>query len=93
MDQAFLMAECLAELRRRGFTPPFYFAAIGVNGTAVVGMFVADGQGGLRAQIGGAWPTGELLAPVNIMFSDARGEAARVVLLADEQGMAPKWMN
>ena len=77
----------LEELLYRGFEAPFYFSAIAVNGAMIAGCYRTSATGeGLDCEI--LWshtPSGTLLGPVNMMFVDGRGEAARVTLATSSQ--------
>ena len=67
------------QLLDRGFEMPIHFAAVGTNGSVVVGShrFSPDGHGfDCQITIQPSTPEG-LTAPVNIMYVDRKGEAAQ----------------
>ncbi len=69
-------------LLEHGFEPPFYFAAIAINGSMILGSYKPiEGSDDLDCEFI-AWhcPDGSFTAPLNIMFVDRNGEAARAVL-------------
>ena len=59
---------------------PFQMVAVGLNGALIAGSFAAasDGEGLEFKQT--ALVGGDFLLPTNIMFVDAKGEAARVLI-------------
>ena len=61
---------------------PIHFAAVGANGAAVTGTYrLLSGNSGFECQITAQTPDPEgMIAPVNIMYVDSKGEAALVVL-------------
>jgi hypothetical protein len=72
----------IRQLLDRGFQMPIHFAAVGANGAAVIGTYRSfSDRSGLDCQITGRAPAPEgMIAPVNIMYVDSRGESALVVL-------------
>jgi hypothetical protein len=75
-------ASSIRQLLDGGFHLPIHFAAVGTNGAVFAGTYVSspDGHGlDCRITIPTTDPNG-LTAPVNIMYVDARGESAVVVL-------------
>jgi hypothetical protein len=75
------MAVVLQELLDRGFRPPIYFAAIAVNGSMIGGEYTADdGEEGLACNVLAQHVRGQIFnTPINTMFVDGHGAAARVV--------------
>ena len=72
----------ILQLLDRGFVMPIHFAAIGTNGAVVTGTyrFLSDNSE-LECQITAQTPEPEgMIAPVNIVYVDSKGEAALVVL-------------
>ncbi len=73
----------LTECVNKGFLPPLHVAIVGVNGSALVCRYTFTEKGD---QLNGETLTtyddgsGGLSTPINIMISDARGEAARVTI-------------
>jgi hypothetical protein len=63
-----------------GFELPLHFAAIASNGAVMAGTYRLDEAGGELACRVTVEPTDMVTTPVNIMYVDARGEAARVVI-------------
>jgi hypothetical protein len=75
-------AASIQQLLDRGFVMPIHFAAVGINGVAVTGTCrFLSGNSGFECQITAHTPGPEgMMAPVNIMYVDSKGEAALVVL-------------
>ena len=83
-----VIAEILKKLQDEGFVLPYSFVTIGVNGALIAGVFSEAASGdGLDCTFTAEHLPDErgFLMPVNMMFVDARGEAARVVLKGPEQ--------
>lgn len=97
MDELALhLGQCLERLLEENFTLPFHFAAISVNGMVLVGRYREDGNGSLTCDnLMEEVPDGKMmLLPINIMFTDARGEAARVVVEQNQlNGGTLRWIN
>ena len=72
----------IQQLLDRGFVMPIHFAAVGTNGAAVIGTYnFLPGNSGFECRITMQTPEPEgMIAPVNIMYVDSKGEAALVVL-------------
>ena len=89
------LAECLTHILEVGFQAPLYFAAIGINGAAVTGRYRQVSDGSLDCDIlTDHMPDGQMLLPINIMFTDSRGEASRVVIAQHQSDAASvKWIN
>jgi hypothetical protein len=90
MDPAQL-TEILETLLEKGFAPPIFLAGIAVNGEMFLGEYRESPSGSgldfeLLAQHS---PDHAFLTPMNMMFVDRRGEAARVVIRRD--GDKPKF--
>ncbi len=81
-------AGMLTELLSRGFEAPLYAACIAVNGAVLVVRYEwSSSHEGLDVEMLAEHAMGEGLMmklPLNIMFTDGRGEAARVVVHAPE---------
>jgi hypothetical protein len=90
-DISSILTECV----QRGFLPPLHVAIVGVNGSAVVCRYTFTEQGD---ELNGETLTtyddgsGGLSAPINIMISDARGEAARVTIGFDGSSRFAHWL-
>jgi hypothetical protein len=84
-------AQLLEELLERGFTLPLCFTVVGSNGGILAGRYRADEEGLAAEFVAEDMPDGKGLAlPINIMFVDSRGEAARVLLGANAE---PVFLN
>jgi hypothetical protein len=76
-------AMILEDLQERGFALPFHVAAVGVNGAILAGDISEDAT---RSHLDFAvtaehYPDDRgFECPMNMMFVDSKGEAARVVL-------------
>jgi len=83
MDPAQLGA-ILSQLLARGFETPIHLAALGVNGSVIACRYTAADEGTLDAKvIAQHIERGSFVLPINLVFVDARGEAARVVFARD----------
>jgi len=72
--------ECLEE---RGFELPLHVVSVAANGTAHLFRYVA-GETHLEAELLAEYDEcGMLKLPVNMMITDARGEAAHFAISAD----------
>ena len=72
------MAECLQSLLDSGFEAPLHVAGVARNGSAFVVTYELTKDGlepTFRLE-----PNGAFALPVNMMFVDQRGEAARLVI-------------
>lgn len=80
------MAEVLERLLESGFEPPFYCACVSMNGGVIFWRyFWSESHEGLDAQII-CQSTGEcLVVPLNIMFVDNNGKAARVEIVGPKK--------
>lgn len=85
MDFPDMLAGFLEELiGDHGYQLPIYWAAISVNGSIFAGAY-EQATVGLDCKVFAEHsPTGMFVAPVNIIFVDSRGEAARTVLEGPE---------
>ena len=73
--------EILETLMNEGFTPPLYGAAISTNGSIMTFQYEFAQDGSLDMKlISNHCPDGQFSIPVNMMFVDKRGDAARVVI-------------
>jgi hypothetical protein len=67
-----------------GFVRPLHIAAIAVNGAVTVFRYEVDGdQQTIKPLVEHRAKNGALVLPVNIIVTDARGEAAHMVIRAD----------
>ena len=74
------MGAVLVQLLDAGFELPLHVAAISVNGSFATLTYSADPDGhGLAASMHGMHGR-DFHTPVNVMLTDSRGEAARVVI-------------
>lgn len=74
-------SDSLATLLNRGFIPPFYGAAISMNGSLIFFKCEIKPAGNLDSSvIISHFEDDKAELPMNIMFVDSRGEAARVVI-------------
>ncbi len=75
-------AEILEGLLNREFELPYYFAAISINGSILAGRYEASpGGSGLSAEIIAEHvPSGMFVLPINFMFVDRTGNAARMFI-------------
>lgn len=75
------LSEILETLINKGFTPPLYCAAISTNGSIMTFQyeFAQDGTLDMKL-ISSHSPEGQFTIPVNIMFVDKKGDAARVII-------------
>jgi hypothetical protein len=78
----------LEELVDRGFESPLHFVALGKNGSLLAGRY--DWWGGLESLrvtvTAQAIPEDGFALPVNLLFVDIDGDAARVVIDRAETG-------
>lgn len=75
------LVKILDQLLERDFKPPLTFAAVALNGATGLGRFVpVDDGDGLSCEILHKSDHADWLTPINLMFVDATGEAARVVI-------------
>jgi hypothetical protein len=81
------LGEILKTLLENGFELPFHFAIVGRNGQMMAGHYQADeGGDGLVCSLELEGKKGSAFAvPINLMFVDSAGEAARVVIGPDGQ--------
>jgi hypothetical protein len=78
------MGEMLGDCLDHGFVPPLYVSCVAVNGSVYVARFTEEGSRGLEAEPWAEHFVGEgLMLPINVMISDTRGEAARMVIAKD----------
>jgi len=75
------LADGLNDLIAGGFILPFYASIVALNGYIITAKYI-EGTEGLDVEFLGEISTddGLLQVPINIMFVDARGEAARMVI-------------
>lgn len=66
-------------LLRNGFEAPLFVALIASNGAFMIGRYDEDGENLSWTKLADS-NSGELRPPINIMYVDTRGEAARVVI-------------
>lgn len=78
------IGEALKDCLERGFVPPLHAAIVSADGSALVMRYVRAGQG-MEPSVLAKHYEGDLIeAPVNIMITDARGEAAHLVLSKED---------
>ena len=77
-------ATYLRQLLDAGFVMPILVATVSANGAACVVRYDASEKGDLDPTFV-CNPTGDFRLPLNLMFVDARGEAARLVIAPDGQ--------
>jgi hypothetical protein len=81
------IANVLGTLLARGFEAPLMWCAIASNGSIMAGRYVSTTTNGLKAELLASHIEGDgLSVPINFMFTDSRGEAARIVF--DTNGVA-----
>jgi len=87
------MREILRRLDENGFVLPFYIAMIGSDGSSLTGYFYqAEGEEHLDCKFTSV--VGEnFTLPVNIMFTDKTGKAARVVIESPGEPSEPHFFN
>ena len=74
--------KALAELLQRDWQCPIYAVSVAVNGSLMGCRYdIMGDEGNLSCDVLAEWyePTGFAL-PVNIMFTDSQGKAARIVV-------------
>ena len=76
------MARALEGLLEELWTPPLHFAAVSTNGGMMFGRYDATPELGLSCAVLAQHGPDDALwrLPVNIMYTNERGEAARVVI-------------
>jgi hypothetical protein len=81
------LAEILNTCLMRGFHPPLHLCAVSVNGAVIVVRYAqnADQMGMTCKVLAEHYPGPGFVLPVNMMVSDASGEAVRVVLRQPDQ--------
>lgn len=89
MDLQKSFSEILTTLIERGFVPPMYMAALANNGEAMVCEIVPEGGHLGTRMLCQHSPLGFMALPINIMYVDQRGEAARVMI--GEAGAPPRY--
>lgn len=78
-------------LNEKGFVLPIHMVVLGANGAVMSGTYSESGEGLSFDQTAEYLPDGGFMKPpLNLIFVDSRGEAARIVV---EQGGTPKWVN
>jgi hypothetical protein len=84
------LAEILQACLGRGFQLPLYLCAIGANGAVLVVSYTPhEDQEGLETKVlAEHYPAAGFLVPINMMVSDAAGEATRVVIRGDRWSFA-----
>lgn len=78
------VAEAFFELlEERKWKCPIYAVAVGANGSMIGCRYdFVEGEEGLSSEVLAEWyhPSQAFTLPVNIMFTDSRGEAIRVLI-------------
>ena len=86
-DLGTALSECLTECLDREMPLPFLMVVVGVNGCIIGARYThsEDEDERLDAEVLFKHPTdGKMVLPINIMIVDASGEAARVLISAEE---------
>ncbi len=85
------VVSALEALLEEGFKPPLYWCIVDINGTIISGIYEYDKDStSLKAHVLCEHnPRGAIELPVNIMYTDSRGEAARVVIKRTDQEPEP----
>jgi hypothetical protein len=80
------LGRCITALLDDGFALPLYFTCMAVNGVMVYGRYsLEDGEEDLHCDILASHEVeDEMTLPLNILFMDHVGKAARIVF--DEDG-------
>ncbi len=81
-----IITDVLTSLGERGFELPLHVVTISINGTMFFMRYDADeSAGNLAATLLTSHPQKDafLAVPINLIFVDARGEAARILIKAD----------
>ncbi|OGP93617.1 MAG: hypothetical protein A2157_03790 [Deltaproteobacteria bacterium RBG_16_47_11] len=81
------LGKILETLLNHGFEPPLYWATIAVNGAMAMGRYILNTESGdLDCQIIASHDVGGTFGiPINMMFTDRDGDAARVVTGRSEE--------
>jgi len=77
------LGQCIEALLNDGFELPLYFTCMAVNGTMIYGRYALGDEevgGEILASYG---PDDAFALPINIIFVDHTGKAARVVFGED----------
>lgn len=82
---AVALAEALLECLEMGFQLPVHAVVVGTDGSIIAMRYTDDSPSyGLGARVLAEHHEGGVMgAPVNIVFTDSRGEAARLVIETD----------
>lgn len=74
-------AEILRTLLDKGFQLPIYWVAVGINGSILAAQYEASGDKDLTCNfLIEHCPSGTVQFPINMMFVDSQGQAARVLI-------------
>jgi hypothetical protein len=79
------LGQCLEALLNDGFVLPIYFTCMAANGTMVYGRYaLGDEAAGLGCDVLASYgPDDAFTLPINIIFVDHVGKAARVIFGED----------
>jgi len=88
MDLAQQFRQLVTGLIASGFVLPIRFAAIAINGAVLAGALEVSETGVETKYVLDHCPDTGMDLPINILFSDARGEAVRVCVQSRSQGAA-----
>jgi hypothetical protein len=78
-----VLGEIIQKLLEDNFELPIHSVIVGINGSILVGRYESsDGENLIFTPLIDHCPSGMVKLPVNIMFVDAQGEAARVLFKA-----------
>jgi hypothetical protein len=90
MELAKSLAGALEQCLAIGFQTPLHVAAIAVNGAGMVVRYDQVEQGLAAHHLADFVGEDGLTLPINLMITDTRGEAARIVIGQDN---SPRFLN
>ncbi len=87
--------DILQHLIEEDFEAPFYFAAIGSNGHTITGFFEWTTEGDMEPTFTSEYVADKkgLQFPVNMMFTDKAGRAARMLISQSGSMSKPKFLH
>ena len=84
------LGQCIMALLDHGFLPPLYFTCMAVNGAMVYGCYAVNEETAVEEDedmhcdiLTSYGPDDTFALPINMLFVDQRGTAARVVFGED----------
>lgn len=90
-------AEALGAMLQNGFELPIHVAVVAVNGSMMFATYSDSGGDTLDCDVTANHIVGPgLTLPINVMFVDSRGEAARVIIensMNSESNPALRFVN